>query len=123
MKTVKSFVLAAMTLLAGAAATSCTDYQDEINALDNRVTYVESLVSQTNKDISNLQKVVTAWANGWYIENMAYLPIEEGSGYVINFRKDFFDVVTGDSVPGKTQRMAAIVHDGEKGDHVDEYGK
>ena len=116
MNTVKSIVLAATTLLAAAATTSCTDYQDEINALDNRVAYVESLVSQTNKDITNLQKVITAYTDGWYIENMAYLPADERSGYVINFRKDMFDVATGDSVKGMTQRMAAIVHDGEKGD-------
>ena len=115
MKTFKNIALSAVMVMAGATITGCTDYQDEIDSLDTRVTYLESLVSQTNKDITNLQKVVDAWVNGWYIENMAYLPEEDGGGYVINFRKDQFDIALGDSVRGKTQRMSAIVKDGEKG--------
>ena len=48
MKAIKSILLTAILVLLAPAFTACTDYQDEIDALDNRVTVLENLVKQMN---------------------------------------------------------------------------
>ena len=61
-------ILCAALLVAGAATNiSCTDYQDEIDALDYRVTVLENLVKKINNNIEAMQVTVTAMQNGDYI--------------------------------------------------------
>ena len=64
-------------------ATSCTDYQDEIDALDLRVKRLEELVSTMNTNIEALQIIVDAMEDGDYITGVR----ETADGYVINFAK------------------------------------
>ena len=121
MNNIKKLLIAAVVATFGLTFSSCTDYQDEIDSLDYRITYLESLVSQTNKKVANLQKLVDAWAEGWYIENMASLPEDQGEegGYVINFRHDHYDD-EGNAILASTERMAAVVYNGKKGDKGDQ---
>ena len=60
---------------------SCTDYQDEIDALDYRVTVLEELVKRINTDLEAMGMIVSAMANGDYITGVR----ETADGYVINF--------------------------------------
>ena len=64
-------------------ATSCTDYQDEIDALDLRVKRLEELVSTMNSNIEALRITVSAMEDGDYITGVR----ETADGYVINFAK------------------------------------
>lgn len=69
--TIKAFIFAAVSLLSGAAfMTSCSDYQDEIDALDYRVTVLEKLANEVNNNVASLQKFVTAMQNYDYITNV-----------------------------------------------------
>lgn len=68
-------------VVAAAMTASCTDYQDEIDALDGRVSYLESLVVRVNADILTLQDVVDAMDQGDYITGVKETP----EGYVISF--------------------------------------
>ena len=54
MKRIKKILLSAL-MLTGILATSCTDYQDEINALDYRVTKLEELVTSININLKALE--------------------------------------------------------------------
>ena len=62
-------------------ATSCTDYQDEIDALDYRVTKLEELVNTINTNIEALRIIVSAMEDADYITGVR----ETVDGYVINF--------------------------------------
>ena len=93
MKKIQVFLLALIT--AAGTFTSCTDYQDEIDALDYRVTVLEELVKRINHDIEALQIVVEAMADGDYITNVT----EYDDSYIITFNK----------------AGAIVVKDGEKG--------
>ena len=64
-------------------ATSCTDYQDEIDALEFRIKTLEDLVSTINTDIVAMEFVVNAMADGDYITGVR----ETENGYIINFYK------------------------------------
>lgn len=64
-------------------ATSCTDYQDEIDALDYRVTKLEELVNTINTNIEALRIIVSAMEDADYITGVR----ETADGYVINFAK------------------------------------
>jgi len=69
--TIKAFIIAAVSLLSGAAfMTSCSDYQDEIDALDYRVTVLEKLANEVNNNVASLQKFVAAMQNYDYITNV-----------------------------------------------------
>lgn len=84
MKTIKTLLLAASASLLFSTLNSCTDYQDEIDALDVRVTYLESLVNQINTDLKALSTIVKAIEDGDYITDVT--PTTDG--YVINFKKN-----------------------------------
>ena len=62
-------------------ATSCTDYQDEIDALDYRVTKLEELVNTINTNIEALRIIVSAMEDADYITGVR----ETEEGCVINF--------------------------------------
>lgn len=81
MKTIKTLLLVSMTPFLLTTLNSCTDYQDEIDALDVRVTYLESLVKEYNTNIESLRTIVDAVKTGDYITNIA----ENSTGYTISF--------------------------------------
>ena len=62
---------------------SCTDYQDEIDSLDIRVTRLENLVKTINSQIEALEVIVDALKDADYIDGVR----ETADGYVINFKK------------------------------------
>ena len=81
MKTIKNILLIAALLTTGLMNTSCTDYQDEIDALDYRVTVLEELVKRVNTNLEALSVIVSAMEDGDYITNVR----ETEYGYLINF--------------------------------------
>lgn len=107
MKTIKTLLLAGMTGLLLTTPTSCTDYQDEIDALDVRVTYLESLVDKVNDNLTSLQKIVNTVKNSGYITGIT----ETADGYIINVEwiKESPD---GQIV---TTKESFIVHNGKNG--------
>ena len=102
MKAITKILFLATALLAG-TLTSCTDYQDEIDALDRRVTYLESLVRQANSEIEALQTIATAVEAGDYITNVT----ESAEGYIITFAKHGA-IVIRDGVDGDDAQMPEI---------------
>lgn len=80
MKTIKTLLLVGMTPFLLSSLTSCTDYQDEIDALDVRVDYLESLVNKVNDNIAALQKIMNTVTNSGHITNIEPLNDEVG-GY------------------------------------------
>jgi len=83
MKRIQRILLSAIIALVAPAFTACTDYQDEIDALDYRVTVLENLVRQLNSDLESMQVIVTAMETGDYITNVT----ENSQGYIITFNK------------------------------------
>ena len=83
MKKLNHLLLAAMLLVSGAITTSCTDYQDEIDALDYRITVLEELVKQVNNNLDAMRAIVDAMEAGDYITDVR----ETTGGYVANFHK------------------------------------
>lgn len=84
MKTIKTLLLVGMTPFLLSSLTSCTDYQDEIDALDVRVAYLESLVNKVNTDLASLKTITDAFKDADYITGIS--TNAEGD-YVINFHK------------------------------------
>ena len=83
MKTIRKFLLLAIIPLMAGTVISCTDYQDEINALDYRVTELEKLVKRINTDIESLQIIADAMEKADYIINVT----PNSEGYIITFKK------------------------------------
>jgi len=83
MKQLKYTLLCALMLLSGLSLTSCTDYQDEIDALNVRITTLERLEKEININIQALKVIAEAMENGDYITAVN----ETTDGYVINFHK------------------------------------
>lgn len=84
MRALKTALFWAVTLLtAGTMTTSCTDYQDEIDALDYRVTVLESLVKQVNNNLEVMMITVNAMENGDFITAVR----ETDDGYLLNFNQ------------------------------------
>lgn len=82
MKAITKILLGAVLLSGGAAATiSCTDYQDEIDALDYRVKVLEDLVDRVNTDIEAMEVIVGAMEDADYITGVKETP----DGYIVNF--------------------------------------
>ncbi|MBR2150963.1 MAG: hypothetical protein IJ902_06245 [Prevotella sp.] len=81
MKSLKTILLVVLLVSGGLLNTSCTDYQDEIDALDFRVSYLEDLVKRMNSDIEALEIIAMAMESGDYITNVR----ETTDGYLINF--------------------------------------
>ena len=85
MKTIRQILMLAIVLVAG-TFTSCTDYQDEINALDYRVTELEKLekkAKEINSELESLQIIADALENADYITNVT----PNSEGYIITFKK------------------------------------
>lgn len=103
MKTVRIMIWSAMLMVAGIWV-SCTDYQDEIDALDYRVTVLENLVSKYNHDLEAMQVIVQAMENGDFITNVS----ESSDGYIITFKKSGAIVVHNgiDGTNGKNGKDA-----------------
>lgn len=81
----KMRTLAAIMLLATAALTACTDYQDEIDALKNRVFRLETLVDETNTNLFALYTLADALEERDYVTEVTELA--DGTGYVIVFEQ------------------------------------
>ena len=105
------FLLAFITL-----AASCTDYQDEIDALDYRITVLENLVKQWNRDLESTQVLVEAMENSDYITSVT----QNSEGYIITFHNSGA-IVIKDGVDGKDGKDGADGKDGES-IHYIEYG-
>lgn len=90
-------------VVAAAMTVSCTDYQDEIDALDGRVSYLESLVVRVNADILTLQDVVDAMDQGDYITGVKETP----EGYVISFN-NASPIFVHHGTDGKDAQVPAI---------------
>ena len=82
MKTIKTLLLVGLTPFLLSGLTSCTDYQDEIDALDGRVAYLESLVSKVNDNIAALQKIVNTLKNSGSVKSVT----QTETGYVITIQ-------------------------------------
>jgi len=101
----KKIILGVLTCLMG-GLTACTDYQDEITALDKRVTILEQLVDRTNSDIVTLQALIDAMEAGDVIKQIEPLVDAKGNqyGYRIQFlNHDPIEVTDGkDGTDGKS---------------------
>ena len=69
--------------LLGGLHTSCTDYQDEIDALDYRVKVLEDLVDRVNTDLEAMEAIVGALEDADYITGVK----DTDDGYLVNFAK------------------------------------
>lgn len=94
MKTIQKFLLSTICLATGLLC-SCTDYQDEIDALDYRVTVLENLVRQMNSELESMQVIIQAVDGCDYITNVT----ENSEGYIITF----------------AHSGAIVIHDGKDG--------
>ena len=83
MKLLRNILFATALLGCGQLSTSCTDYQDEIDALDYRVTVLEELVRKINIDIDAMSVIAQAMETGDYITDVR----ETADGYLINFHQ------------------------------------
>lgn len=83
---------------------SCADYEDDIDSLKDRVTYLESLVDQVNRDIEQVQTLVDAMQTGDVITRVDTLYTSDNvmRGYKFYFMKhDPIEVLNGvDGAPG-----------------------
>ena len=113
MKTIQRILLMAMIPLMATSFSACTDYQDEIDALDVRVTNLEQLVKQLNADLANIQAIVTVITNGDIITNIT----ESSEGYIINFynHDPIFVRHGADGKDGKDGKDGADGKDGKDG--------
>ena len=83
MKAIKTILLTAILTLMAPAFTACTDYQDEIDALDYRVTKLEDLVKKMNLDLESMRAIAEVMETNDYITNVT----ENSEGYIITFNK------------------------------------
>ena len=77
-------ILIPALLLVACEQFDATDIWDKINEIDNRLTSLESQVSEMNSDISTLQALVEAMQKNDMVEKIETLP--NGAGYKIIFR-------------------------------------
>lgn len=113
MKTIGRFLLLTIFMVSGTLI-SCTDYQDEIDALKYRVTVLEDLIKKLNNDIISMQVIVNAFEDGDFITDVTETP----DGYIITFN-EYGAVVIHDGTDGKDGKDAQIpdiaVKQGEDG--------
>ena len=107
MKTIKTLLLAGMTVFMLTVPTSCTDYQDEIDALDVRVTYLESLASKVNNNIAALQKILDTLKNSGSVKRVDRTPNDDGWIITIQWIKQNPDGTIS------TSEQSFPVYDGE----------
>jgi hypothetical protein len=67
----------------GGLTTACTDYQDEVDSLDRRVTALEELMKKANSRLEEMQVVFAAIEEGDFITSVR----DTENGYVVNFKK------------------------------------
>lgn len=84
MKMIKSTMCSFMVVAVSVATmVSCTDYKDEIDDLDSRVTALETWQKSVNSSIKSLQDIVSALENKDYVTSVT----QTADGYTINFEK------------------------------------
>ena len=97
-KTLKFIICAAIAILAG-AATSCSDYQDELDALRDRFNRIDTLTSKLNKNTETLTQLVEVMQKGDVITKVDTLYNTDGNtikGFKIFFLKhDPIEVLNG----------------------------
>ncbi|MBQ3753328.1 MAG: hypothetical protein II864_07250 [Prevotella sp.] len=104
MKTIVKMYLGALLLCGGEAAVcSCTDYQDEIDALDYRVKVLEELVDRVNTDIDAMEVIIGALEDADYITGVK----ETADGYLVNFAKAG-PIEIKDGIDGKDGKDAEV---------------
>jgi len=110
-------MLAAMLLTGGLTLTSCTDYQDEVNALNKRVTTLEELVSRTNQSIRSVEFLLNAVSDGWIITGIVeVLPKDDPKGvgyYTVTFGR--LDPLTGKLSEKAEDKKAITIYNGQNG--------
>lgn len=99
MKKLQKIIAAFLIALAAPLWTACTDYQDEIDALDYRITVLENLVKQMNTDLASMQVIVNVMETSDYITNVTH----NDMGYIITF-KNSEAIVIKDGVDGRDGR-------------------
>lgn len=96
MKRIQKIMLTAIMALMAPAFTACTDYQDEIDALEFRISFLESLVDEWNTNLKSMTSIIKAVEEADYITNVT----ENSDGYIITFHKAPAIVIL-DGVDGK----------------------
>ena len=96
MNTIRRIVLTIVVPLMAGAFSACTDYQDEIDALDYRVRVLENLVKSVNSELESLQRIVRAVEDGDYISNVT----QNSEGYIFTFNKSGA-IIIHDGIDGK----------------------
>lgn len=115
-KTAKFYIVTVFAVIAG-LFTSCTDYQDEIDALDARVKKLEEMASTMQKNLDNLAFTIDAISDNWFVTS--YIPLLEGNdtiGYTINVRKDVYDPVTGKPIEDQKEQKSITIKNGKNGE-------
>ncbi len=100
-------MIAALLLLGGSTlTTSCTDYQEEIDALEYRIKVLEELVKTANSQLETLSAVVKAMEDGDYITDVK----ETEDGYIVKFHKaGLIEIKNGkDGLNGEDAKMPDI---------------
>ena len=117
MSRIKNIMLAAMLLTGGLTLTSCTDYQDEVNALDKRVTILEELVSRTNQSIQGIEFLLNAVGEGWILTGVVEVqPKDDPKGvgyYTVTFGR--LDPLTGKLSEKSEDKKAITIYNGQSG--------
>ncbi len=113
MKKIKTFLFAGLLMIGTGLTSSCTDYQDEVDALDDRVTALENLVShldslanQTNNQLKALQELANAIDSCDFITGVdtLYNPDKTIKGYVLHFHNSD-DIVINNGVDGEVPNI------------------
>ena len=81
MKKIKKLLFVGLFPILAFTMSSCTDYQDEIDQLDVRVTNLENLVKQANNELISIKGIVDAFKSGDIITDIQ----ETSEGYIIVF--------------------------------------
>ena len=117
MRLIKNILMAAVLLAGGVTMTSCTDYKDEIDALDKRVTYLEELVNRVNLSIAGIEDLLGATEDGYFITGLVeVLPKDDPKGvgyYTISFGK--IDPETGKISEKASDKKAITIYNGTNG--------
>ena len=113
MKTIKKILLVGLFPIIALTMSSCTDYQDEVDALDVRVTNLENLVKKVNNDLQSLSVIVKAFEEGDIITDIKETP----EGYIINFANND-PIFIRDGVDGEDAKMPDITIEQDPTDGV-----
>lgn len=115
MKKIKKLLFVGLFPVLALTMGSCTDYQDEVDALNVRVDNLYDLVNKANETIRGISTLVSAAENGWIITNMENVPAErdpQGVGYyTINFGK--IDPATGKMSNKPEDKKTITIYNGK----------